>query len=78
MTVELLKDLLSSAMAPIDAPAKFYFGHSETLLPLLARLGVARDQVRGWRRGGRESWLCFSHRSLCRTCRGTASGEHPL
>ena len=64
MTVELLKDLLASAGAPLDAPAKFYFGHSETLLPLLARLGVARDQVSQGRRGGRESWLCFSHHSL--------------
>jgi hypothetical protein len=48
MTVLLLRDLLVSAQPGTDrGPANFYFAHSETLLPLLAQLGIARDQVGG-------------------------------
>ena len=45
MTVELLKDLLDSAEEN-NQSGKFFFGHSETFLPLLAQLGVAKDEVR--------------------------------
>ena len=45
MTVELLKDLLDSAEGR-NQSGKFFFGHSETFLPLLAQLGVAKDEVR--------------------------------
>jgi hypothetical protein len=48
MTVLLMRDLLASARPGTDrGPATFYFAHSETLLPLLAQLGIARDQVGG-------------------------------
>lgn len=40
MTRVLLHDLLSSVNASSN---RFYFGHSETIIPLLARLGIAKD-----------------------------------
>jgi len=45
MTVELLKDLLESGEGDKDLPqGKFFFAHSETFLPLLVALGVAKDE----------------------------------
>lgn len=47
MTVDLLKNLLDSAEGKENGESgKFFFGHSETFLPLLAQLGVAKDEVR--------------------------------
>ena len=40
MTKILLNDLVNSVNASSN---RFYFGHSETIIPLLARLGIARD-----------------------------------
>ena len=46
MTVELLKDLLESGEGDNELPqGKFFFAHSETFLPLLVALGVAKDEV---------------------------------
>ena len=46
MTVELLKDLLASGEGDKDLPqGKFFFAHSETFLPLLVALGIAKDEV---------------------------------
>ena len=46
MTVELLKNLLESAEGK-DLPqqGKLFFAHSETFLPLLVALGIAKDEV---------------------------------
>ena len=47
MTVELLKDLLASAGGKqLEQQGKLFFAHSETFLPLLVALGVAKDEVR--------------------------------
>ena len=50
--------MISSALST-HPPNRFYFGHSETIIPLLARLGIAKDdpplslvnipQARKWR-----------------------------
>ena len=46
MTVELLKDLLASAEGKeLAQQGKFFFAHSETFLPLLVALGIAKDEV---------------------------------
>ena len=45
MTIELLKDLFVSADGKEVAQGKFYFAHSETFLPLLVSLGIAKDKV---------------------------------
>ena len=45
MTIELLKDLFVSADGNEAAQGKFYFAHSETFLPLLVSLGIAKDKV---------------------------------
>ena len=42
MSGKLLSDLLTATQNSSRA-AQFHFAHSETLLPLVARLGVARD-----------------------------------
>jgi len=45
MTVELLKDLLASAEGKeLPQQGKLFFAHSETFLPLLVALGVAKDE----------------------------------
>merc|ERR1712025_472142 len=41
MSVRLLNDLLTSLTKP---GIRLMFGHSETLLPLLTTLGIARDE----------------------------------
>ena len=47
MTVELLKDLLASAEGKdVEQQGKLFFAHSETFLPLLVALGIAKDEVR--------------------------------
>ena len=87
MTVELLKDLLASAEGK-ELPqqqGKFFFAHSETFLPLLVALGIAKDEV--WMNEQLEycfvqvinPCLCpdYSLRSLWRTCQLRGSGEPP-
>ena len=47
MTVELLKNLLESAEGKeLPQQGKLFFAHSETFLPLLVALGIAKDEVR--------------------------------
>ena len=56
MTVELLKDLLASAEGKeLPQQGKFFFAHSETFLPLLVALGIAKDEV--WM--NEQSEYCF-------------------
>ena len=46
MTVELLKNLLESAEGKeLPQQGKLFFAHSETFLPLLVALGIAKDEV---------------------------------
>ena len=72
MTVELLKDLLASAEGK-ELPqqqGKFFFAHSETFLPLLVALGIAKDQV----------WMNEQSKVICAYAMTTTAsalcGEH--
>lgn len=57
MTVELLKDLLASAEGKeLAQQGKFFFAHSETFLPLLVALGIAKDEVQ---MNEQQSKYCF-------------------
>ena len=45
--MEILRDLLESAKGSEELNSgKFYFAHSETVMPLLAQLEIAKDQVK--------------------------------
>ena len=73
MTVELLKDLLASADGKeLPQQGKLFFAHSETFLPLLVALGVAKDEVRM-----NEILFCPSNPCLyALTTASTIRGEH--
>ena len=75
MTVELLKDLLASAEGKeLAQQGKLFFAHSDTFLPLLVALGVAKDEVRMNER----SQYSFVHviRANALTTASTIRGEH--
>ena len=75
MTVELLKDLLASAEGKeLPQQGKLFFAHSETFLPLLVALGVAKDEVRM----NEQSKYCFVQviPAYALTTASTIHGEH--
>ena len=76
MTVELLKDLLASAEGK-ELPqqqGKFFFAHSETFLPLLVALGIAKDEV--WMNEQLEYCFVQLIRAYALTTASAHCGEH--
>ena len=75
MTVELLKDLLASAEGKdVEQKGKLFFAHSETFLPLLVALGIAKDEV--WTNKQPKYRFVQVIRAYSLTTASTVRGEH--